>query len=372
MNKGNRSLKNPVTQRKKQKEKKKEEETFIMDLDAGEVGRVIGRAGSNIKGIERSSNCKIWLDQDVPNDHPRRLFFFGTKQCIDMAITQVNTVLSTSPVASPDRYAKHLDHESYVVDCPSGMVGLLIGRKGVTVQKIRMISGAHLSINQHVEEGFPRKVIVSGTKKSVILAIELVEEVLQHGNLLGESCLGPERAGVDVSKVKWSPGESNLIDNQAVGVVNYCSLTAVVPSVIAPSLCESPISSVISPLIEVKTNFAQSSTIVSSRTLDATQRTHRMPEAALKEKGASDHETLYSPTKHSTSLLSDVALTYELVDSSLNPTCSEETKVVNHIAASESLVSEDNDFKIESLVPSGLLLDNVDDKTASSLFTIYS
>ena len=69
---------------------------------------------------------------------------------------------------------------SNIVDCPADLVGLLIGKKGWTIKKIQLESGAQISINQSVREGQPRKIIVSGMQSSVEMATRLIEEVLRN------------------------------------------------------------------------------------------------------------------------------------------------------------------------------------------------
>ena len=86
-------------------------------------------------------------------------------------------------LAAPNLAGKHGAIKklySNIVDCPADLVGLLIGKKGWTIKKIQLESGAQISINQSVREGQPRKIIVSGMQSSVEMATRLIEEVLRN------------------------------------------------------------------------------------------------------------------------------------------------------------------------------------------------
>lgn len=91
----------------------------------------------------------------------------------------VNKLLLAAPNLAGKHGAMKKLH-SNIVDCPADLVGLLIGKKGWTIKKIQLESGAQISINQSVREGQPRKIIVSGMQASVALATRLIEEVLRN------------------------------------------------------------------------------------------------------------------------------------------------------------------------------------------------
>jgi len=165
---------------------KRHESTFVMDISPSVVGWIIGRSGIRIKEIQHQSGCKMWVDQDVPNDQPRKIFFHGSKQNIDAAVERVNELVQSAPVLACVSGAPHKPLMSTIVDCPVTLVGLLIGKKGWTIKKIQQASGAQISINQSVREGLPRKIIVSGDELSVTTALQLIDEVLRDKSLQGD------------------------------------------------------------------------------------------------------------------------------------------------------------------------------------------
>lgn len=164
---------------------KRHESTFVMDISPSVVGWIIGRSGIRIKEIQSYTGCKMWVDQDVPNDQPRKIYFHGSKQNIDAAVSRVNELVQAAPILSSTHVVSGKGLTSVIVDCPVSLVGLLIGKRGWTIKKIQQASNAQISINQSVREGLPRKIIVSGDEKSVSTALKLITEVLRDKTLLG-------------------------------------------------------------------------------------------------------------------------------------------------------------------------------------------
>jgi len=64
------------------------------------------------------------------------------------------------------------------LECPQSMVGRIIGRGGETIKSLQASSGAHVAIDQNVDEGAPRKIVISGATACVDVATDLVENLL--------------------------------------------------------------------------------------------------------------------------------------------------------------------------------------------------
>ena len=77
---------------------KRVEPVFVMELLPGVVGWIIGRAGARIKELQQCFTCKMWVDQDVPDDQPRKLFFQGPRTNIDYAVAEVNRLIREAPL----------------------------------------------------------------------------------------------------------------------------------------------------------------------------------------------------------------------------------------------------------------------------------
>lgn len=178
---------------------KRHESTFVMDISPSVVGWIIGRSGIRIKEIQSQTGCKMWVDQDVPNDQPRKIYFHGSKQSIESAVNRVNELVQAAPILSSNHVSSGKGLTSVIVDCPVSLVGLLIGKRGWTIKKIQQASNAQISINQSVREGLPRKIIVSGDEASVSTALRLITEVLRDKTLIGGDDVGHQLSMRSVS-----------------------------------------------------------------------------------------------------------------------------------------------------------------------------
>ena len=193
---------------------KRNESTFVMDISPSVVGWIIGRSGIRIKEIQAQTGCKMWVDQDVPNDQPRKIYFHGNKSNIDAAVHRVSGLVQTAPILASASAVSGKGLTSTIVDCPVSLVGLLIGKRGWTIKKIQQASGAQISINQSVREGLPRKIIVSGDESAVSKALHLIDEVLRDKSLLSEPdnghypSPGPSRYDYDYDYVPPPPSSS--------------------------------------------------------------------------------------------------------------------------------------------------------------------
>lgn len=153
--------------------------TFVMDVSPSVVGWIIGRSGLRIKEIQAQTGCKMWLDQDVPDDQPRKIFFHGSTASIEDAVARVSDLVQFAPILANSKIAAGHNLTSTIFDCPPPLVGMVIGKKGWTIKKIQEVSGAQISINQSVREGLPRKVIVSGDEEAVSRALELIGDLVR-------------------------------------------------------------------------------------------------------------------------------------------------------------------------------------------------
>ena len=91
--------------------------------------------------------------------------------------------------ANAERERLELERENEIVtrslECPQSMVGRIIGRGGETIKSLQATSGAHVAIDQSGAEGEPKRVTISGTRKSVDAASELVENLLLGTGAMG-------------------------------------------------------------------------------------------------------------------------------------------------------------------------------------------
>ncbi|KAG5185996.1 hypothetical protein JKP88DRAFT_268124 [Tribonema minus] len=178
----------------------------VVDMAPEVVGWVIGRSGSHIKEMKHRSGCGMWVDQkdlklyitgtDMPRIHiaagmvadliskvpyvPSFKGMYRAYQRIHIAAGMVADLISKAPV---NVSAAGVEDEvvSQMMDCPPHLIGLLIGRGGSTIKRIKEESRANVVINQKM-----MKVIVSGIPQSVRLAVAMIEDVFTFGKAADE------------------------------------------------------------------------------------------------------------------------------------------------------------------------------------------
>jgi hypothetical protein len=56
--------------------------TETLDCPPGLVGRVIGKGGETIKGLQAQSGAHITIDQNFPDGEPRKIAVSGPRGCV--------------------------------------------------------------------------------------------------------------------------------------------------------------------------------------------------------------------------------------------------------------------------------------------------
>lgn len=169
--------------RKAEEERRAEEEranavtTRVIDCPASMVGRIIGRGGETIKGLQASSGAHVAIDQNVPDGEPRKINISGAVSCVECASRLVeNLLLGTGAAGSllvtPGQTSKS-------VECPKESVGKLIGRGGETIRGIQMATGARMQIDQTRQ---PCQVVMAGTDACVEACVQVVQEIIEGGS----------------------------------------------------------------------------------------------------------------------------------------------------------------------------------------------
>ncbi|CAM9565034.1 unnamed protein product, partial [Ectocarpus sp. 8 AP-2014] len=143
----------------------------VMDIAPEVVGWVIGRSGAHIKEMKHRSGCGMWVDQK-----DLKLYITGADMPrIHAAAALVVDLISKAPV-NVNSAGVEDEVTSHMIECPPHLIGLLIGRGGSTIKRIKEESRANVVINQKM-----MKVIVSGIPQSVRLGVAMIEDVITFG-----------------------------------------------------------------------------------------------------------------------------------------------------------------------------------------------
>lgn len=150
--------------------------TNLVDCPPGLVGRVIGKGGETIKGLQAQSGAHITIDQNFPEGVPRKISISGPAGCVDIATRLVEDLLKGGPVRNgsvgPGQAQK-------LVDCPKEMVGRVIGRGGETIKGLQSQTGARIQIDQTAT---PCTVTITGNPYCVEAAARAVTDVINGGS----------------------------------------------------------------------------------------------------------------------------------------------------------------------------------------------
>mmetsp|Transcript_10497 Transcript_10497/g.10560 ORF Transcript_10497/g.10560 Transcript_10497/m.10560 type:complete len:696 (-) Transcript_10497:401-2488(-) len=158
------------------------------DIPALKVGTVIGAKGVIIQEIMRRSQCKIVINQDFPEGHPRKIIYNGlpnqiasAKELIAAVIIGGALALQTGGLIVPQTNKSTDVLETVEIDCPQDKVGLVIGTKGMIIQDLMRRTGCKISIKQDMAEGLPRKIIFNGTTAQIAEAQTLIYAIIHKG-----------------------------------------------------------------------------------------------------------------------------------------------------------------------------------------------
>lgn len=169
--------------------------TISMSCPPDKVGPLIGKRGIVVQEIMRKSSCRIFVDQNFPEGHPRQVQLTGHPKDLGMAIALIALVMEHGPsIISPAPANNREGNEPNPLEitdsdfsCPAAKVGALIGSKGSHVLEIYRRTGCKIQVIQEgVPDGVDRRVSFIGTLQQINEAKNLVNMILNGGSLDGE------------------------------------------------------------------------------------------------------------------------------------------------------------------------------------------
>jgi len=133
---------------------------------------LIGKQGETIKYLQGETNTKLQIDHQAQGNVKKVGISGPSLDAVRRVKTLIQEVLDSemAPVAPGETME--------TLDCPQGIVGRVIGRKGETIKALQSASGAKIIVEQNFPEGVPRKVKISGKPDTVELAVKMVTELI--------------------------------------------------------------------------------------------------------------------------------------------------------------------------------------------------
>ncbi|PRQ27591.1 putative K domain-containing protein [Rosa chinensis] len=169
--------------------------THRMEVPNNKVGVLIGKAGDTIRYLQYNSRAKIQITKDAdadPYSATRPVEITGSLDSVTKAEKLINAVIAEADAGgSPSLVARGVATaqavaaaEQIQIQVPNEKVGLIIGRMGDTIKSLQAKTGARIQlIPQHLpkgDESKERTVRVSGDKKQIDMARELIKEVMNQ------------------------------------------------------------------------------------------------------------------------------------------------------------------------------------------------
>ncbi|XP_063686710.1 far upstream element-binding protein 1-like isoform X48 [Bolinopsis microptera] len=147
------------------------------------VGIVIGRGGDTIKRLQSETGAKVQfntIDPGAPGD--RYLVIQGTKEQVAEVEGRVKDLL-TKVQQKDNRGAGSMQD---VFNVPANKCGLVIGKKGETINRMKEQTGAHIEMNKNSPHDAPTKqFFIKGTPEQIKAAKDEIAKIVGDGNPYG-------------------------------------------------------------------------------------------------------------------------------------------------------------------------------------------
>lgn len=176
-------------------------------VPSSQAGAIIGKGGSQLDSMRKSTDCGMQVSQEVlGRSTDRPLTLTGTAAGIIACLALVAQVLHTTPLRAGEQpyipqqiqqqygaygqqqmyggyggmYAPKAQQTMQQFTIANDLVGCVIGRGGCEINSMRQQSGAQIRIHDQDNTSTERLVSVSGTPEQVQLAQQLLTIKLQQ------------------------------------------------------------------------------------------------------------------------------------------------------------------------------------------------
>jgi len=174
-----------------------DEKTEVIQVENASVGLIIGRQGENLKRVEQASGARVQFMSDDKTSAFRKCKITGNQRQRADAIADIYKTVEENPKrnananfsgqsrAEPQRGDPNSQpplkegERSTQILVPDKTVGLIIGRRGETIQDLQERSGCHINIlGENKSSGGYRPINLIGTPEAAAKAQQLINEVV--------------------------------------------------------------------------------------------------------------------------------------------------------------------------------------------------
>lgn len=170
----------------------------VMHIARTMVGKLIGKGGATIMGLQSSTGCSIQVDQHTATrgGECRRVTLKGTPSAVEAAKKAVRDALEAEPGAPSG------GEMSSDLSCPQHVVGRIIGRAGETIKLLQGASGAYILVNQNFPDGVDRVITISGSTDAVGRASSMVRDLISSDLITVQSVIQKVQGGAGAREGK--------------------------------------------------------------------------------------------------------------------------------------------------------------------------
>jgi len=187
------------------------------------VGKLIGKGGGTIMGLQSSTGCSIQVDQNTLSREGecRRVTLKGAPGALEAAKTAIHATLAAEGTGVVP--AGGGGETSTDVSCPPSVVGRIIGRAGETIKLLQAASGAYILVNQNFPEGHDRQITITGTQDAVERATNMVRDLIDNDQTSVQAVIQRVRTAALGLVCAWGGGEGARVFVLCWGFAQRCS-----------------------------------------------------------------------------------------------------------------------------------------------------
>ena len=235
----------------KKKDTKPAIETVYVPIEEGNIGRLVGKAGANVKRIEKETGARISVTTDTP-DKPQVLIK-GRSDQVNAAKTQIELSISRSDSGKGQKQPGKEYEATEVVDLKTQQNrSLLIGQKGATIRNMENVSSAMFAVDRDTNN-----VKISGTKIAVAKGVKMVRDLIANANFEKVIDISRDEVGAVLGKKgariqgieKSSKARLKVIRNEELCKVSITGMKANVLQ--AEALIKKALENAANPIYEV-------------------------------------------------------------------------------------------------------------------------
>jgi hypothetical protein len=145
------------------------------------VGKVIGRRGEAIAGVQAQTGCSVQVDQATKDlGYSLLILSAPTEDSLQQGMLLVEAMIASTQPIMLSEGIHHLPsgQEQHVVDIPENTVGGVIGVRGSVIQVIIQEFNVTMYVDQSSPVGMNKKAAVIGPRDNCLRAVARIHDII--------------------------------------------------------------------------------------------------------------------------------------------------------------------------------------------------